>query len=108
MGCTNNSGGAGHLAQDFNDLTRMDQNLHISQAVQHIERILTYYSMVREGDKATVWLTFEDWQVLYDLLFRTENSREHVPEKISSFEMSEGEAVMLLETADCSIRVEMT
>ncbi len=86
----------------------MDQNLHIAQALNHIDRILGYYPMVQEGDEVTVWLTFEDWQVLYDLLFRTPNPGEHLPETIESFAMADGEAVMLLDTSDCRIRVEMT
>jgi hypothetical protein len=86
----------------------VDHNLHVSQALNHIDRILAYYPMVQEGNEASVWLTFEDWQVLYDLLFRTENVEGSLPEKITAFGMQEGEAVILLNTEDCRIRVEMT
>lgn len=75
--------------------------------MNHIERILAYYPMVREGSDASVWLTFEDWQVLYDLLFRTPDAAAHLPEDIEEFRLLEGEAVILLEVADCHIRVEM-
>ena len=61
-----------------------------------------------EGDEASVWLTFEDWQVLYDLLFRTPDAKDHLPAEIITYAMQDGEAVIVLHTEDCRIRVEMT
>ncbi len=84
----------------------MDPNLHQKQGVNHLNRVLSYYPFVAQEGKATVHLTFEDWNVVADTLFRMETPRELVPEAITSYKLA-GDSVMVLETQDCVIEVEM-
>lgn len=84
----------------------MDPNLHQKQGVNHLNRVLSYYPFVADGGKATVHLTFEDWNVVADTLFHMDTPREMVPEEIRSYKLA-SESVMLLETEDCLIEVEM-
>lgn len=84
----------------------MDANLHVNQALNHLNRVLSYYPLVREGDEATVWLTYEDWHVLADLLFRMGDPTPYLPEAVRSFRLSEDESAIVVRTADCAIRIE--
>ena len=84
----------------------MDLNLHQRQGVNHLNRVLGYYPLIAEDGKATVHLTFEDWNVVADTLFRMETPREIVPEAITSYKLA-SDSVMVLETNDCIIEVEM-
>ena len=84
----------------------MDPNLHIKQAINHLNRILGYYPFVQEGDTATVALTPEDWFVVSDMLFHMPGAESFLPEAIQSYQLSEDGQVIELKTADCLIRVE--
>ena len=84
----------------------MDANLHQQQGVNHLNRVLGYYPFVAEDGKATVHLTFEDWNVVADTLFRMETPREILPEAISSIKLA-SDSLIVLETSDCVIELEM-
>ncbi len=84
----------------------MDPNLHVKQAVNHLNRILQYYPFVQEGSEAVVALTPEDWWVVSDMLFHMPGAEQFVPEAIESYRLSEDGNVIELRTADCLIRVE--
>ena len=84
----------------------MDPGLHVKQAVNHLNKVLQYYPFVQEGDRATVALTPEDWQVVADALFRMDTPREVLPDAIQDYRLAEGH-VIELETADCTISVEV-
>lgn len=84
----------------------MDPNLHQKQGINHLNRVLNYYPFVAEGGKATVHLTFEDWNVVADTLFRMNTPKEMLPEEIREYKLA-NENLMVLETADCVIDVEM-
>lgn len=85
----------------------MDPGLHVKQAINHLNKVLAYYPYVREGDRATVALTPEDWHVVADALFRMNTPREVFPEAIRDYRLVENGRVIELDTADCTVVVEM-
>ncbi len=86
----------------------MDANLHVQQALNHLQRILGYYPFIQDGNEASVWLTFEDWHVLADMLFHMGDPTDVMPEAVQSYSLDENGRTILLQTADCLVRVEMT
>lgn len=87
--------------------SRMDPGLHVRQAINHLNKVLSYYPYVQEGERATVALTPEDWQVVADALFRMGTPREVFPEAIREYRFAEGGRTIELDTADCTITIEM-
>ena len=84
----------------------MDPGLHVKQAVNHLEKILSYYPFVQEGAEATVALTPEDWQVVADAMFRMGTPKEVFPDAIEDYTLTEDHRAIRLQTADCLITVE--
>lgn len=85
----------------------MDPGLHVKQAINHINKVLAYAPYVRVGDTSLVALTPEDWQVVADALFRMDTPREVFPEAIREYRMAEDGRIIVLETADGPIHIEM-
>lgn len=85
----------------------MDPGLHVKQAINHLNKVLAYYPYVQEGARATVALTPEDWHVVADALFRMGTPRELFPAEIQDYRLAEGGRTIELDTADCTITVEM-
>lgn len=85
----------------------MDPGLHVKQAINHLQKVLAYAPYVREGDRAVVALTPEDWHVVADALFRMDTPRSVFPDAIADFRMNEEERVIELDTAEGPIHVEM-
>ncbi|NND71415.1 MAG: hypothetical protein HKN43_07535 [Rhodothermales bacterium] len=85
----------------------MDPNLHQKQGINHLNRVLNYANFVVEDGKATVHLTPEDWHVVADTLFHMETPREVLPDAISGFQLTAGNQIIELTTADCVIAIEM-
>lgn len=85
----------------------MDPGLHVKQAINHLNKVLTYAPYVREGDKAVVALTPEDWQVVADALFRMDTPKSVFPDAIQEYRMTEGGNVIELATADGPVHIEM-
>ena len=85
----------------------MDPGLHVKQAINHLNKVLSYYPYVQEGDAATVALTPEDWQVVADALFRMDTPRAVIPDQIEDYTLTEDQRAMRLKTSDCLITVEM-
>lgn len=84
----------------------MDPGLHVKQAINHLNKILSYYPFVQEGDQATVALTPEDWQVVADAMFRMGTPKEVFPDAIEEYALTEDHRAIRLRTADCLITVE--
>ena len=85
----------------------MDPNLHQQQGINHLNKVLAYAPLVASDGAATVHLTFEDWHVVADTLFRMNTPREFLPHAILDFKVrSDGQAIEL-DTADYRISVEM-
>lgn len=85
----------------------MDPGLHVKQGVNHLNKVLQYAPMVAEGDAATVYLTFEDWNVVADTLFHMETPREFIPEVITKYDLDAEKEKILLTTETLQITVEM-
>lgn len=86
----------------------MDPNLHVKQALNHLNRVLSYYPMIQEGEEATVWLTYEDWHVVADMLFHMGDPTDLLPEPIQGYGLTEDQSAILLQTDDCLVRLEVT
>ncbi len=65
----------------------MDPNLHQRQAINHLNKVLSYAPFVAQDGKATVHLTVEDWHVVADALFRMDTPREMLPEAIHAYRL---------------------
>jgi hypothetical protein len=85
----------------------MDPGLHVKQAVNHLERVLGYAPFVAEGREATVHLTWEDWNVVADMLFHMNTPPEFVPEAIQEYRLDEEAQAILLTTEPFDIRLEI-
>lgn len=85
----------------------MDPTLHQKQALNHLNKVLTYAPMVAEDERATVHLTPEDWHVVADALFRMDTPREMLPESIRDFRLTRQNTTIELTTDAYVIEVEM-
>lgn len=86
----------------------VDPNLHVKQAVNHLNRVLAYAPMVAEDDgSAEVHLTVEDWHVVADALFKMDTPREMLPEAIEDYRLTGQNRVIQLDTADHVIDLKM-
>jgi hypothetical protein len=85
----------------------MDPGLHVKQAVNHLERVLGYAPFAAEGSEATVHLTWEDWNVVADMLFHMDTPREFIPEAIRAFRMDPESQTIHLSTDAYEIRLEI-
>lgn len=85
----------------------MDPNLHVKQAVNHLNRVLDYAPMVAEEGKATVHLTQEDWRVVADALFKMNTPQEALPDTIQGYELVNQNRTIHLTTDDYDIDVEV-
>ena len=85
----------------------MDPTLHQKQAVNHLNKVLTYAPMVAEDGQATVHLTPEDWHVVADALFRMDTPREMLPDAIEGFRLTRENTTIELKTDEYVIEVEM-
>jgi len=83
----------------------MDINLHQQMGIQHLTKVLNYAPFVAEGDRATVHLTPEDWQVVADTLFQMQTSAELLPDAIDDYRLSGDNSIIELKTADYTIEV---
>ena len=85
----------------------MDPNLHVKQAVNHLERVLDYAPMVAEDGQADVHLTTEDWHVVNDALFKMDTPDEALPDAIRDYERVDGSNTIRLTTEDYVIDVDI-
>ena len=93
---------------DNNFKTRsMDPNLHQQKGIEHLNKVLRYAPMVAAGGKATVHLTYEDWHVVADTLFRMNTPREVLPEAISDYRIGPQHRSIEIDTPALRITVEM-
>lgn len=84
----------------------MDPNLHQKQGINHLNKVLNYAQFVREGDRAQVHLTVEDWHVVADTLFQMETPKEMLPDAIREYRLAGGNEVIELETEGLTIDLE--
>jgi len=85
----------------------MDFNLHQKQGINHIQKVLDYAPMVASEGQAIVHLTYEDWHVVADTLFRMYTPLEMLPDAIQAFRMRDDHQAIELETSEGLISIEM-
>ena len=85
----------------------MDPNLHQKQGINHLNKVLNYAPFVAEAGKATVHLTFEDWNVVADTLFQMNTPKEMLPEAINAYRLTNDNRAIELDTDAYLITVEM-
>ncbi len=85
----------------------MDPTLHQKQAVNHLNKVLSYAPMVAEDGQATVHLTPEDWHVVADALFKMDTPREMLPDAIEEYHLTRENSTIELKTDEYVIEVEM-
>ncbi len=86
----------------------VDPNLHLKQAVNHLERVLAYAPMVAEDDgTAEVHLTTEDWHVVADALFKMNTPASALPDAIEGYRLTDENRTIQLDTEDHVIDVKM-
>ena len=82
----------------------MDPGLHVTQAVNHLRKVLAYAPYVTEdgpgGPEATVALTPEDWGVVVDALFHMDTPRDVFPAEITDFGFADGGRAVRLDLTD--------
>ena len=78
----------------------MDPGLHVTQAINHLNKVLAYAPYVTEAGEAIVALTPEDWGVVADAFFRMDTPPEVFPDAIASYTMSDDGSEMLVTTTD--------
>ena len=78
----------------------MDPGLHVTQAINHLNKILAYYLYVEEDGEALVALTPEDWQVVADAMFYMDTPKDVFPETITEYKMSDDQRTILLSVED--------
>ena len=82
----------------------MDPGLHVTQAINHLNKILAYVPYVAEpgesGPAATVALTPEDWGVVADALFYMDQPKEVFPSEIAAYRLADDGRVIALDLED--------
>ena len=78
----------------------MDPGLHVTQAVNHLNKVLAYYPYVAADGEAVVALTPEDWGVVADAFFHMDTPPEVFPDAIEGYQMSGDGSEMLVTVAD--------
>ena len=85
----------------------MDANLHQKQGINHLQKVLNYAPFVAEDGKATVHLTFEDWNVVADTLFQMNTPKELLPEAINAYRLTDDNRAIQLDTDAYMIAIEV-
>jgi hypothetical protein len=89
----------------------MDPGLHVTQAINHLRKVIRYVPFVVEdgpdGPEATVALTPEDWGVVADALFHMDTPREVFPDEIADYGLADGgRAIRLILTDGTAVTVD--
>jgi|GEM_PF-315406 len=91
----------------FKTATEMDLNLHQKMGVHHLTRVLNYAPFIAEGDRATVHLTPEDWQVVADTLFQMQTPTDMLPDAIEGYQLAHENTIIELKTSEYTIELTM-
>lgn len=84
----------------------MEPSLHLKQGLTLLEKVLKFYPMMQEGDRAEVALTQQDWLVLMDFV-ENPASKELIPEQVKEMLVDREKRVICVKTDDCLVEVEM-
>ena len=75
--------------------------------INHLQKVLDYAPFVAEDGKATVHLTFEDWNVVADTLFQMNTPKELLPEAINAYRLTDDNRAIELDTDAYVIAIEV-
>jgi hypothetical protein len=84
----------------------MEPTLHMQQGQNLLNRVLQFYPHVREGDRAVVTLTQQDWLVLMDFVQNPETA-ELRPENVGDMTVDMGSGTINVQMPDCIVEVKM-
>lgn len=84
----------------------MEPTLHLKQGLTLLEKVLKFYPMMQEGEKAEVALTQQDWLVLMDFV-ENPGARELLPENVEEMSVDREQRLIHVKTNDCLVAVEM-
>lgn len=84
----------------------MDVTLHIKQGVSLLERVLSFYPIMQEGDRSTVVLSEQDWLVLMDFIENPETV-ELYPASVKEMIVDRAVPEIRIRTEDCKVEVKM-
>lgn len=84
----------------------MEPTLHLKQGLTLLEKVLKFYPMMQEGNKAEVMLTQQDWLVLMDFA-ENPQSAELKPDQVQEMRVDRAERKIHIVTDDCDVEVEM-
>jgi hypothetical protein len=84
----------------------MEPTLHMQQGLNLLERVLKFYPIMKEDDRAEVALTEQDWLVLMDF---TENpdTKEIYPDQVKEMSVDRAKRTIHVKTDDCDVEVTM-
>jgi hypothetical protein len=78
----------------------------MQQGQNLLNRVLQFYPHVREGDRAVVTLTQQDWLVLMDFVQNPETA-ELRPENVGDMTVDMGSGTINVQMPDCIVEVKM-
>lgn len=78
----------------------------MQQGLNLLNRVLQFYPHMREGDRAVVMLTQQDWLVLMDLV-QNPDAAEHRPKPVGDMTVDMKTGTINVTVPDCVIEVKM-
>src|SRR5687768_2151318 len=82
----------------------MEPTLHMQQGLSLLDRVLKFYPIMREGDKAEVVLTEQDWMVLLDFTENPETTGIRPP-AVKEMTVDRVNRTIHVKTDDCDVAV---
>ena len=84
----------------------MEPTLHMQQGQGLLNRVLQFYPHMREGDRAVVTLTQQDWLVLMDFA-QNPDAKQLTPDTVTDMKVDMGTGTITLQVPDCAVEVKM-
>jgi hypothetical protein len=84
----------------------MDVTLHVKQGVSLLERVLSFYPFMQDGNESIVVLSEQDWLVLMDFIENPETT-ELYPTNIKNMVVDRSIPVIKITTDNCNVQVKM-
>jgi hypothetical protein len=84
----------------------MEASLHMQQGLNLLNRVLQFYPHMREGDRAVITLTQQDWLVLMDFVQNPEAAQMR-PETVKAMAVDMGTGTISIQVPDCVVDVKM-
>ena len=78
----------------------------MKQGLNLLNRVLQFYPIMQEGDRAVVQLTEQDWLVLMDFSDNPD-AQEHRPEQVEQMSVDRGRRTIAIQVPNCLVEVQM-